>query len=98
MSAPVSRAFECVWALQGQSFNGLRLKAIAQAVGQSEPTTLRDLNTLAEIGVVERIPGREEFWRLSPRLVQVAISHQHEVAREEQRLSDFNQRYTRKPL
>lgn len=97
MSAPVARAFACVWALQGQSLNGLRLKELAQAVGQSEPTTLRDLNTLAEVGVVERRPDREEFWRLSPRLVQIAIAHQHEVAREEQRLNDFNQRYTRTP-
>jgi DNA-binding IclR family transcriptional regulator len=97
MSAPVARAFGCVWALQGQSFQGLRLKAIAQAVGQSEPTTLRDLNTLAEIGVVERIPGREEFWRLSPRLVQVAIAHAAEVARHQQTLSDFTQRYSRTP-
>lgn len=97
MSAPVSRAFACVWALQGQSFNGLRLKAIAEAVRQSEPTTLRDLNTLAEAGVVERIPGREECWRLSPRLVQVAIAHSAEIARHQQALSDFKNRYSRAP-
>jgi len=97
MSAAVLRAFDLVWALQGQSLNGLRLKSLADAVSQQEPTTLRDLNALADAGVAERVPKAPDCWRLSPRLVQVAIAHQSEVARQTQELSDFANRYTRLP-
>lgn len=99
MSAPaaVARAFALVDALIGHSRNGLRLRAIAAAVGQSEPTTLRDLQALAHLGYAERIPGNEECWHLTPRLVQLALAMQHEIAREEQKLADFSNRYTRSP-
>lgn len=84
-------------ALSGHSFDGLRNKQVAEIVGQSAPTTFRDLRALEAVGWVERIPGQEEHWRLSPRLVQIAIAHHAERARLDQRVSDFNNRYTRTP-
>ena len=94
---PIRRAFAIVFALQGQSFEGLRLKQIADAVSATTSTTLRDLEVLADEGVAERIPGRDEFWRLSPRLIQLAVAHAEEARRQQQRLDEFNQRYTRNP-
>jgi DNA-binding IclR family transcriptional regulator len=97
MSAPalLSRAKAVIEALAGNNYDGLRNQQVADAVGQSAPTTLRDLQSLETIGWAERIPGKDERWRLSPRLIQLAIAHQSEVAREEQRLGDFENRYSR---
>lgn len=97
MSQPVSRALRLVFALQGHSFEGLRLKQLADVVGESSSTTLRDLQLLEREGMAERIPGRDENWRLTPRLVQVAIAHQIELDRLQNRLSEFQQRYSRNP-
>lgn len=96
-AAPVRRAFRLVFALQGQAFEGLRLKQLADLTHNSMPTTLRDLEVLADEGIVERVPGRQDFWRLSPKLIQVAIAHQDEMRRLDQRVSDFQQRYSRQP-
>ncbi len=94
-AAPVRRSFRLVFALQGHAFEGLRLTQLAQQLGASAPTTLRDLEVLADEGIVERVPGREDFWRLSPRLIQVALAHQDEMAKLDQRISDFQRRYSR---
>lgn len=100
MSAPANleRAKAVIEALAGHNFDGLRNQQVAEAVRQSPPTTLRDLQSLEAIGWAERIPGKDERWRLSPRLIQLAIAHESEVMREEQRLGDFRIRYTRTPL
>lgn len=94
---PVRRAVALIFALQGHSFEGLRLKQLAQRVGQAEPKTLRDLEVLADEGIVERLPAKPEFWRLTPRLVQVAIAHQDETQRLRRRTADFEQTYACKP-
>lgn len=96
-AAPVRRCLALIFALQGHSWEGLRLKQLADLTGNSLPTTLRDLEVLADEGIVERVPSREDFWRLSPRLVQVAIAHQDEMRRLHQRVADFEQRYSRQP-
>ena len=93
MSAAVNRAIALLFALQGQSLDGQRLKALADAVRVSSSTTLRDLAALAEAGAVER--HADDRWRLAPRLVQIAIAHQAEVARAETKISTFTGRYGR---
>lgn len=99
MSAPpnLARARALIEALAGNSFAGLRNQQVAEAVQQSPSTTLRDLQALEAIGWAERLPGDKDCWRLSPRLVQVAIAHQHELARLTQRVDDFENRYSRSP-
>ena len=60
------------------------------------PRTLpRDLELLAAEGVAERIPGTEECWRLTPKLIQLARAHDDELRRVRQRVDDIDQRYTR---
>lgn len=99
MSAPaiLTRAKAVIEALGGNNYDGLRNQQIAEAVQQSPSTTLRDLQSLEAIGWTERIPGKDERWRLSPRLIQLAVAHQHEVARVMQRTDDFTNRYSRNP-
>ena len=80
-----------------RTFEGLRLKQLADGINASPSTTLRDLELLADEGVAERIPGRDEYWRLSPRLVQLARAHEQEMARLQQRIDETQQRYSRSP-
>lgn len=96
MSAQIRRAFDLVFALQGHVMHGLSNVQLAQMVRQSEATTIRDLQMLAELGLVERVPGQEKRWHLTPRLCQLSLAMQHEFAREQQRVDDTINRYTRK--
>lgn len=86
-----------LFALGGHSFRGLRLKHLAEGIGESDTTTLRNLQRMAEDGLVERSAHDKDNWRLAPRVVQIAIAHELELAREEQALSDFRNRYSRLP-
>lgn len=99
MSAPASltRAKAVIDALAGNNYHGLRLAQVVDAVGQSPSTTLRDLQALECIGWAERVTEREGCWRLSPRLVQLALAHQHELDRLNRRMDDFTNRYSRLP-
>lgn len=92
---PVRRALRLLWILQGHAFDGVRLKQVAEALGVSSPMALRDLVALADEGVAERIPGNEECWRLTPKLIQLARAHDDEMRRMRQRIDDIDQRYTR---
>lgn len=80
----------------GHNFNGLRLSQIAGGIQESASTTLRALQRMEADGLVEQNPLQEGHWRLSPRVIQLAIAHHDEFQRESQRLTDFNNRYTRK--
>lgn len=93
--APMRRAIKLLFILQGNTINGLRLKQIAERMNESACVTHRDLSIMADEGIVERIPGSEEHWRLTPKLVQVAVAFFEEMKRAEDRLTEINQRYTR---
>ena len=56
------RALRLQWILQGHAFDGLRLKQVAEALQVTPPMALRDLQLLADEGIAERIPGKEECW------------------------------------
>ncbi|EJE6495215.1 MULTISPECIES: helix-turn-helix domain-containing protein [Stenotrophomonas] len=94
---PVRRALRLIFALQGHAFDGLRLKQLADSIKATPSTVLRDLEVLADEGIAERIAGRDEYWRLSPRLIQLARAHEQELARVRQRLEETEQRYSRNP-
>lgn len=96
-SVTVAHAFALIEALSGQSFEGLRNSQIAETTGQSASTTLRRLQDLEALGLVERIQGRDERWRLAPKIVQIAIHHQNELAQLTRRTGEFEQRYSRQP-
>lgn len=86
-----------IYGLAGHSYRGLRLQQIADGIGESPSTTLRNLERMAEDGLVEKTPHDDKAWRLSPRVVQVATAHAQEVLREQRELDEFNQRFTRNP-
>lgn len=86
-----------IFGLAGHSYRGLRLQQIADGIGESPSTTLRNLQRMEEDGFVERSPHDKDNWRLSPRLVQIALAHAEEVHQEERALDQFRQRYSRKP-
>lgn len=91
------RAIRLLWILQGHSFEGLRLKQITDALRTSASSALMDLEMLADEGVAERIPGKPEFWRLTPRIIQIAHAHQAEVKEIHRKADEFDQRCTREP-
>lgn len=95
--APLARAKAVIETLVGHNFNGLRNQQVANAIHASASTTFRTLEALEAIGWAERVPGRDDRWRLSPRLIQLAIAHQHETARLTQQVDDFINRYSRSP-
>ena len=86
-----------LFGLAGHNRNGLRLKQVSDGIGESEPTTLRNLQRMESDGLVEQNPLLQGHWRLSPRVVQIALAHQAEVLREERALDDFKNRYSRSP-
>lgn len=87
------RALRAIWILQGHTLEGLRLKAIAESLATSMPNALRDLETLADEGIAERIPGRSDHWRLTPKIVQVSRATGEEFARHRAAIDQFEQRY-----
>lgn len=97
MSAAVARAFALVEALAGHTVDGRRLKHVAEVTRQSGSTTLRDLQVLEGLGIAQRIPGRDDCWRLAPRIVQISHAHHNELARLQTRLDEIAQRYTTSP-
>lgn len=92
------RALRALLILQGHVMDGLRLSQVAEALGTSLPNALRDLGVLAEEGLAERIPGRDEYWRLTPRIVQISRATGEEFAKLRARVDEFEQRYSRAPL
>ena len=96
MSEP-STYTRLLFALSGHSYRGLRLQQIADGIGESPSTTLRNLERMKDDGLVERSPHDNDNWRLCARVVQIAIAHAEEVNQEERSLDQFKQRYSRKP-
>lgn len=86
-----------LFGLAGHSRNGLRLAEIASGIGESSPTTLRNLQRMEEDGLVEKVAHLKGHWRLTPRVVQMALAHQEEVATEDRITHEFKQRFSRLP-
>lgn len=91
------RAVRALFILQGHTLDGLRLTAIAEGLGTSLPNAYRDMMTLADEGVVERIPGKEDCWRLTPKIVQISRATGEEFGRQRAKIDEFEQRYSREP-
>lgn len=97
MSQDISIHARILFALAGHSYNGLRLTQIAEGIGESAPTTLRALQRAQQDGLVELAPLSDKCWRLSPRIVQIALQHSTAILREEEKLNEFRARYSRLP-
>ncbi len=83
-----ARVLRALFALQGHAFDGVRLKDVAAALDASPSTALRTLEVMRDEGVVERIPGRDDHWRLPPRVIQLARAHELEPAHMRARLDE----------
>lgn len=81
--------------LAGHEFEGLRPGELAKALDTHPSNITRDLQVLADEGMVERVPGLDDRVRLGPRLVQIAVAHQAGLARIQTRVAEINQRYSR---
>ncbi|MEX3556679.1 MAG: hypothetical protein VB131_09255 [Burkholderia gladioli] len=53
------------------------------------------MEAMLEEGLVERIPGRNDFWRLTPRIVEVARQTDIEFVQLRQRVAEHESRYSR---
>jgi DNA-binding IclR family transcriptional regulator len=91
------RALRAIFLMQGQVFEGVRLQQLAEALQCSPSTTLRTLEVLADEGVAERIPGREQHWRLTPRMIQLARAVELAFAEHVKAIDEFKARYSRTP-
>jgi|WetSurMetagenome_2_1015567.scaffolds.fasta_scaffold377597_2 DNA-binding IclR family transcriptional regulator len=91
-------------ALIGREIEGASLTEIANAWADRNGKTktgqknniFRDLQNLRLAGYAEQLPDSER-WRLGPKLVQAAFQVQRHFQRMQERLGEFEQRYTRTP-
>lgn len=89
------RLLAVIEALSGHEVFGLRLRDVALAVKASDPTVLRDLNTLAEKGWARQDESGK--WRLGAKPVQIATNFTWGLTQAKQQIAETEQRYTRTP-
>lgn len=91
-------------ALIGHEIDGVSLTEIANAwaerssksKGGQKNNVFRDLQNLKLAGYAEQLPDSDR-WRLGPKLIQAAFQVQRYFQRVQERLAEFEQRYTRTP-
>lgn len=89
------RLLKVMEALSGHEVFGIRLKEVSAAVQASDPTVLRDLNTLASAGWAKQDDSGR--WRLDTKLVQIATNFAWGMSAANQKMNEIQQRYTRMP-
>ena len=106
MSAPIDndkknlgnaqlRLLKVIEALSGHEVFGIRLKEVAQAVKASDPTVLRDLQTLEAGGWAKQ--DADGKWRLGQKPVQISNAFFASLDRAKQQISETELNYTRTP-
>ena len=89
------RLLKVIEALSGNEVFGIRLKEVAAAVRASDPTVLRDLQTLEAGGWAKQDDTGK--WRLGQKPVQIATNFTWGLTRAKQAVAETEQRYTRTP-
>lgn len=90
------RLLKVIEALSGHEVFGIRLKEVTQAVKASDPTVLRDLQTLEAGGWAKQ--DADGKWRLGQKPVQICTNFTWGLTQAKQAVSETEQRYTRTPL
>ena len=90
------RLLKVIEALSGHEVFGIRLKEVAVAVKASDPTVLRDLQTLAAGGWAKQDDSGK--WRLGHKPVQICTNFTWGLNQAKQAVSETEQRYTRTPV
>lgn len=91
------RALRIIVVLAGKEVMGLRPGEIAKAIKELPATATRMLAAMEQEGFVERVPNRDEAWRLGPKLVQIARAYTAGLAEAQHRIDEVTQRYSRAP-
>lgn len=91
------RAWRLILILAGKEVGGLRPGEIAKALNEGASTVTRLLAASEQEGLCERVPGRDEAWRLGPKLIQIALAHTTGLAAAQKRIDEVTQRYSRAP-
>lgn len=82
--------------LAGREMDGATPGALAKALDTNPSNMTRDLANLAEAGFAERI-GESDQWRLTPKVVQIAVAFFNHMDSAQSRIDEVRQRYTRHP-
>ncbi|MDR0234140.1 MAG: hypothetical protein LBI31_04980 [Zoogloeaceae bacterium] len=95
-----ARLLATVEALAGNEVSGLRLKEVAEALGEAGggrcvSTVLRDLESLESCGWAEKLPDGK--WRLAARPIQLLNHFQSCLARAKERVDEVEANYSRIP-
>lgn len=93
INAPQQRALQILFLLAGREAEGLPQASIAKAIQTSGSRVHHDLRNLQHGGAIERLANGN--WRLSPRVVQIAIAHEAGLARLSSQLDELRNRYSR---
>lgn len=94
-SQSATKVLQIIPMLSGKEFDGVRQSEIARALGVTDASVGNYMLTLSEQGFAERVPGREEAWRLGPKLIQISTNFQLALARYDQRGEEVKNRFTR---
>jgi len=89
------RLLKVIEALSGHEVFGIRLKELSATVKASDPTVLRDLQTLAAGGWAKQ--DETGKWRLGQKPVQICTNFTWGLTQAKQAVSETEQRYTRTP-
>jgi DNA-binding MarR family transcriptional regulator len=92
---PERRVMRLQMAIAQQGHDGMRLGELATALKEQASTVLRTLRTMEDEGFAERVPGREDFWRLAPRGIQIWRGYEAYRAKALDTIDTFHQRVTR---
>jgi len=90
------RIIKVMFILAGHEINGLAPGEIAKALSETPSKITRALANLKIAGVAEQLLETER-WRLTPKLVQVAIAHMNALDKAESKLNEVRNRFSRTP-
>lgn len=85
-----TKVLKVLIALRGHSLTGLSNGQLAKTLGESPSTINRHLNTLIEVGLVEKKPSG--LFSHSVMMLQIAAAHANEMSRMQARIDELNQR------
>ena len=89
------RVLRIIPVMAGHELDGIAPGGLAKKLQTTPSNISRDLRILQSEGFVELVPGLDNRWRLSPKMIQIARSHMMGIERMEARLKEVEQRYSR---
>ncbi len=88
----MQRTIQYLFLLSRHGYNGVRAIEVQKSLELTASMVHRDFHALRDEGMLENVPGREDHWRLAPRIIQVAVAHQRDSSLQHQRLDEYTQR------